>query len=66
MKIAEETAHDIFMKRIQRLIWMLAGVVTLIVGVYNAKRALLAQLGEFVIKNLVLITAGLVIGSTVR
>ena len=41
----EETKHEVFLKRAQLVIAVLVGVVTLIVGVYNAKRTLFSKSG---------------------
>ncbi len=36
--MAEETKHDIFLRRVQVSIAILAGLATLILGVYNVKK----------------------------
>ena len=43
--MAEETKHDLFLKRIQITIAILAGVTTLILGVYNVKRNVFSKVG---------------------
>lgn len=39
---AEETRHDLTLKRIQATIAILAGIATLVLGVYNIKRTVFA------------------------
>ena len=38
--MAEETKHDVFLKRVQVTIAILAGLATLILGIYNVKKTL--------------------------
>jgi hypothetical protein len=40
---AEETKHDLWLKRIQITIAILAGLATLILGVYNVKKTVFAK-----------------------
>jgi len=41
--MAEETKHDIFLKRVQVTVAILAGLATLILGVYNVKKTLFSK-----------------------
>ena len=42
---AEETKHDLFLKRVQITIAILAGIATLVVGIYNAKKVIFPEGG---------------------
>ena len=42
---AEETKHDLFLKRAQVTVAILAGVATLILGVYNVKKTVFSEKG---------------------
>lgn len=42
----EETKHDLFLKRIQITVAILAGLATLVVGVYNAKKLIFPEKEE--------------------
>ena len=41
--MAEETKHDILLKRIQIVLAIIAGVITVILGVYNVKKNLFTK-----------------------
>ncbi len=43
--MAEETKHEIFLKRAQLVIAVMVGVVTLILGLYNAKKTFFSKTG---------------------
>ncbi len=49
----KENKHDLLMKRAQVLIAILVGVVTLLVGVYNAKNTIFAKKGQGAVSVLV-------------
>ncbi len=54
----EETKHELAMKKLQMLLGILVGVVTLVVGVYNAKNLVFAKKGPGAVRVEVLAQNG--------